>query len=137
MLIYGLLLCFGLISTADCRFTAAESKVKLAKSLLIAIVLPFALSYGALSQLTTDYFGTLMDALLISQGFDLLLYGMGTVFTFLTLLVGITSAMSALVNRIASDPAEVTASAAVQAATVEPRLSKIIQAAIDQHRGRK
>ena len=78
-----------------------------------------------------------MDALLISQGFDLLLYGMGTVFTFLTLLVGITSAMSALVNRIASDQAEVTASAAVQAATVEPRLSKIIQAAIDLHRGRK
>ena len=37
-----------------------------------------------------------MDALLISQGLDLLLYGMGTVFTFLTLLVGITSAMSAL-----------------------------------------
>ena len=78
-----------------------------------------------------------MDALLISQGFDLLLYGMGTVFTFLTLLVGITSAMSALVNRIAPDQAEVTASAAVQAATVEPRLSKIIQAGIDQHRGRK
>ncbi len=54
-----------------------------------------------------------MDALLISQGLDLLLYGMGTVFTFLTLLVGITSAMSALVNRIAPDQAEVTASAAV------------------------
>ena len=55
-----------------------------------------------------------MDALLISQGLDLLLYGMGTVFTFLTLLVGITSAMSALVNRIAPDQAEVTASAAAR-----------------------
>ena len=29
-----------------------------------------------------------MDSTLISQGLDLMLYGMGTVFTFLTLLVG-------------------------------------------------
>ena len=91
----------------------------------------------AFSLLTTQYFGILMNALLISQGLDLLLYGMGTVFTFLTLLVGITGAMSALVNRIAPDQADVTANAEAQAATIEPRLSKIIQAAIDQHRGRK
>ena len=31
-----------------------------------------------------------MEVTLISQGFDLMLFGMGTVFGFLTLLVGIT-----------------------------------------------
>ena len=55
-----------------------------------------------------------MDSSLIAQGVDLLIYGMGTVFTFLTLLVGITSLMSSLVNRIADD-----------------------EAAIDLHRGKK
>ena len=37
-----------------------------------------------------------MDSTLISQGLDLMLYGMGTVFTFLTLLVGVTTLMSKL-----------------------------------------
>ena len=41
-----------------------------------------------------------MEPTLITKGLDLLLYGMGTVFTFLTLLVGITAAMSGLVNRL-------------------------------------
>ena len=34
-----------------------------------------------------------MDSTLISQGLDLMLYGMGTVFTFLTLLVAVTTLM--------------------------------------------
>ncbi|MFK7731615.1 MAG: OadG family protein [Pseudomonadales bacterium] len=38
---------------------------------------------------------------LISQGFNLLLYGMGVVFVFLSLLVLATGAMSALVQRFA------------------------------------
>ena len=78
-----------------------------------------------------------MDSILISQGLDLLLYGMGTVFTFLTLLVGVTSAMSALVNRVAPDEVEAMVSAPGQTSALEPRLTHIIQAAIDQHRGRK
>jgi oxaloacetate decarboxylase gamma subunit len=77
-----------------------------------------------------------MDSILISQGLDLLLFGMGTVFTFLTLLVGITSAMSALVNRLAPEEIEVLAGPTEQVASVEPRLTKVIQSAIDQHRGR-
>ena len=40
-----------------------------------------------------------MEVTIISQGLDLMLYGMGTVFAFLTLLVGITHAMSASVNK--------------------------------------
>jgi len=73
---------------------------------------------------------------LITQGLDLLLYGMGTVFTFLTLLVGITFIMSAVVMRFAKD--EVTDAQAdanqIHSALVEPRIIKIIQNAIDQHR---
>lgn len=80
-----------------------------------------------------------MDSLLIAQGLDLLIYGMGTVFTFLTLLVGITSLMSMLVNRIVADEPDVVADAVapVASAVVEPRIARVIQAAIDLHRGKK
>jgi oxaloacetate decarboxylase gamma subunit len=80
-----------------------------------------------------------MEASLIAQGLDLLLYGMGTVFTFLTLLVGITAAMSGTVNRFVQEDPEVAAagSAVSPKGAVEPRIAKVIQAAIDQHRGRK
>jgi len=78
-----------------------------------------------------------MDALLISQGLDLLLYGMGTVFTFLTLLVGLTALMSRAVIRFSKDEfvdAE-AGSHQIHTALVETRIVKVIQAAIDQHRG--
>lgn len=75
-----------------------------------------------------------MNSLLISQGLDLLLYGMGTVFIFLTVLVVVTTFMSATVNKIAhSQPQEVATDASH--AQVEPRIVKVIQAAINQHRG--
>ena len=77
-----------------------------------------------------------MDSLLISQGLDLMLFGMGTVFTFLTLLVGITTVMSTTVMRFAKDEA-VDAQANsndIHTALIEPRIIKVIQAAIDQHR---
>lgn len=44
---------------------------------------------------------TAMDAGSIEQGVELMLAGMGTVFVFLTCLVGATSLMSRLVNRFA------------------------------------
>lgn len=78
-----------------------------------------------------------MDSILITQGLDLMLYGMGTVFTFLTVLVVITSTMSALVNRIVTEEVVATSAPSADSNTVEPRLAKVIQAAIDQHRGRK
>ena len=81
-----------------------------------------------------------MESTLVSQGLDLLLYGMGTVFAFLTLLVGVTSSMSVIVNKLVIDEPEIavsaTAAGSVQS-TVEPRIVKVIQAAIDQHRGKK
>lgn len=39
---------------------------------------------------------------LLTQGFTLLVYGMGVVFVFLTLLVGATRTMSALVTRFSA-----------------------------------
>lgn len=97
--------------------------------------MPLALVAG----LAFNYCGLIMEPTLITQGLDLLLYGMGTVFTFLTLLVGITAAMSGLVNRLVVEDIEVATdgSAPSQAGGVEPRIAKVIQAAIDQHRGRK
>ena len=40
-----------------------------------------------------------MESGLLAQGFELMLVGMGTVFVFLTALVGATSLMSSLVMR--------------------------------------
>ena len=85
-----------------------------------------------------------MDSTLISQGLDLMLYGMGTVFTFLTLLVGVTTLMSKIVNALVVEQPETPASSMSTGAgsvtmqtAVEPRIAKVIQAAIDQHRGKK
>ena len=78
-----------------------------------------------------------MDSMIITQGLDLMLYGMGTVFTFLTLLVGVTLVMSWLVNRLAPEEmAVIFASPQVSlvSETIEPRIVNAIQAALDQHR---
>ena len=78
-----------------------------------------------------------MDSLLISQGLDLMLYGMGTVFTFLTLLVGLTALMSRSVMRFSKEEsAEVEVSThQIHSTLVDKKIVKVIQAAIDQHRG--
>ncbi|MDC0173179.1 OadG family protein [Gammaproteobacteria bacterium] len=80
-----------------------------------------------------------MEVTLISQGSDLMLFGMGTVFSFLTLLVGITHLMSATVNYY-SPGTEISAVAESQSIPlnpkIEPNVVKVIQSAIDQHRGR-
>jgi oxaloacetate decarboxylase gamma subunit len=50
-----------------------------------------------------------MQTSLIDQGLDLMLYGMGTVFVFLTILVFATTLMSRIVNAFANtelDPPE-------------------------------
>jgi len=66
-----------------------------------------------------------------------MLYGMGTVFTFLTLLVAVTLVMSWLVNRLVPEEmAVISASAQVPlvSETIEPRIVNAIQAALDKHR---
>ena len=71
---------------------------------------------------------------LIQQGVDLLLFGMGTVFVFLAVLVVATVIMSSVMAKLpAEEVAQAPKPAAVKPA-VDARVMKIIQAAIDQHR---
>ena len=69
-----------------------------------------------------------MQSTLMQGGMDLMLYGMGTVFVFLTVLVFATSWMSALVRRFAPVPM------AEEAGASEEEVAAIT-AAIVRHRG--
>lgn len=77
-----------------------------------------------------------MEVTIISQGLDLMLYGMGTVFAFLTLLVGITHAMSASVNKWAAADVEASDQKSPDVTSVDSSIVTAIQGALDQHRGR-
>jgi len=81
-----------------------------------------------------------MKDTLIEQGLNLMLFGMGTVFIFLTILIFATGAMSSVINRFFPEKAAVTPSKKKpvgQAATsIPPSTLKILQAAIDKHRDR-
>ena len=76
-----------------------------------------------------------MQADLISQGLELALIGMSTVFVFLILLIGATTLMSTLLQRLAPEPPP---NAAGIAPASEPRaddeLVAVIGAAIRRHR---
>ncbi len=73
------------------------------------------------------------------QGIDLMLFGMGTVFVFLTLLVIFTMIMSMLVrNFLGEEPEPALATADSDASgSVSPKTVAIIQAAIHAHRARQ
>ena len=73
---------------------------------------------------------------LIEQGVDLMLYGMGTVFVFLTLLVIITALMSAVVQRWLPDN-EMDVSSSKAESNVDARIVAIIEAALAKHRCRR
>ena len=72
---------------------------------------------------------------LIQQGVDLMLYGMGTVFTFLTLLVGAVSLMSWIITRFFPEPIVDERVPQMAPSALDPHLKAVIQAAIDKHRG--
>jgi oxaloacetate decarboxylase gamma subunit len=76
---------------------------------------------------------------LLTDAVNLMGLGLSTVFVFLTLLVGVTSLMSTLVNRLA--PAKAIATTQAQAAPIEPTsdesLLAVIAAAIHAHRARR
>ncbi|GAB3269960.1 OadG family protein [Parahaliea aestuarii] len=78
-----------------------------------------------------------MQAGIIDQGLELMLYGMGTVVVFLALLVVATTLMSRFVGRFFPEP-EVEAPApratASGAPTGDAQLLAVISAAIHQHR---
>jgi oxaloacetate decarboxylase gamma subunit len=74
-----------------------------------------------------------VDTNLIGKGVELMLFGMGTVVVFLSLLVVVTSAMSALVRRFA--PAEeIIPAPAPREKPADDVLLAVITAAIHQHR---
>ena len=75
-----------------------------------------------------------MDDNLIGQGLELMVFGMGTVVVFLTLLVFITGAMSALVERFSPAPAPDTGSGS---SPEDAALLAVITAAIHKHRSRR
>jgi len=79
----------------------------------------------------------LSEETLLEQGLDLMLYGMGTVFVFLTLLVIVTALMSAAIQRWLPDDEIEVASPAGNNFGVDDRITTIIQLALDKHRCRR
>ncbi len=74
---------------------------------------------------------------LMQQGIELMLYGMGTVFTFLALLIVATKVMSALVQRfVKPEPLPATPVPRQLAAEKDEQLIAVIGAAIHKYRSR-
>lgn len=72
---------------------------------------------------------------LVGQGFELAIFGMGTVFVFLTLLIMATHGMSLLVQKSAPELPKTAVKTATQ--KVDRRLLEIIAAAVAQHRNER
>ena len=83
-----------------------------------------------------------MQDTLIDQGLNLMLFGMGTVFVFLTILVFATTLMSTLVNRFApvakvgQAPTQTPPTATATTPTVSPNIVSAIEKAVAAHRQR-
>lgn len=82
-----------------------------------------------------------MQDTLIDQGVNLMLYGMGTVFVFLTVMVIATTLMSKLVNKISPEKVipenkPVTPVANTGQAAPSPQVLEAIKQAIATHRQR-
>lgn len=79
-----------------------------------------------------------MTGNLLNQGFTLLIYGMGTVFTFLTLLVIGTTLMSKMVSKLFPEAEiEPVLQPGRPATQADAQLAAVIAAAIHQYRSRK
>ena len=74
---------------------------------------------------------------LLSDAFTLMGLGMGTVFVFLTLLVFVTSTMSALVDKYVPAQPAAPQPSTVAAPSEDQSLLAVITAAIHAHRTRK
>ncbi len=75
-----------------------------------------------------------MQENILEQGMDLLIYGMGTVFVFLAVLVLATTMMSALVQRYFSAPMPEPIRDVPNGAITDPKLLAVIKAAIKEHK---
>ncbi|HEY7885036.1 MAG TPA: OadG family transporter subunit [Cellvibrionaceae bacterium] len=83
-----------------------------------------------------------MQGDLIEQGMDLMIYGMGTVVMFLTLLVVSTVLMSRFILRFFPDPEQLpdsrgNSSGQGAAPPVDARIEQVIKQAIKQHRDKR
>ncbi len=74
---------------------------------------------------------------MINEGLNLMIFGMGTVFLFLTLLVFATTLMTAVVNRFFPAPIETESVANSSLDQNQNRLVAVIEAAVKQHRSNK
>ena len=77
---------------------------------------------------------------LLMEGVELMVLGVGTVFVFLVLLVGLINLMSALINRFfpeAAPAAKPKRMATAAAQSIDPELLAVIGAAVSQHRARR
>jgi len=76
---------------------------------------------------------------LVAQGLELMVFGMGVVFVFLTMLVFVTGFMSKLVNKLApvQEPVPARVRAAAPQGGVDPQLLKVLSAAVKEHRARQ
>lgn len=78
-----------------------------------------------------------MQGTLMQQGLELMLFGMGTVFVFLALLVVATTGMSAMMQRFfKSPPAPVVRPQQLAVAQDNSQLVAVISAAIHNYRSR-
>jgi len=75
---------------------------------------------------------------LLNQGLELAMFGMGTVFVFLALLIAATKTMSALVLKFQPALADTVAAAAIQSNLIpeDGQLVAVISAAIMRHRNK-
>lgn len=76
------------------------------------------------------------STILLEQGMDMLIYGMGTVYVFLFALVMSMVLLSWFIEKFFPEPVINVGQRASVTAPVDPLTTKIIQAAIDQHRAR-
>jgi len=75
---------------------------------------------------------------LFQQGLSLMMYGMGTVIVFLSILVILTAVMSKILARWFPEADKTTASAAQKGfGDIDPHIVTVIQTAIDKHRSRR
>ncbi len=74
---------------------------------------------------------------LLLEGVELMLFGIGFVFTFLVLLILCIRLMSYLASRFVTEPAPRVAAVPVTSAETDADILAAIQAAIHQHRARR
>ena len=73
---------------------------------------------------------------IVADGLGLMAFGMGTVFTFLVILIFATTIMSTLVNKFFPEAPPAPAKPA-PGQGVDPQLLKVLAAAVKEHRARQ